>query len=364
MGAAGERYIWTVDDISERRAAAVALQESNRILEMALRDLQHAQNQVIQSEKMAALGQLVAGVAHEINTPIGAVKSSGRNITDALGGALDSLVGVLALLNPEEGVLFKELLQRAQQPRPPRSTREERSLTRSLAFALEVAGVDDSRHRAGILNALLQAEDVPHFLPLLRHPHSERIIDTLHDLAIVAGNAANINVAVDRVAKIVFALKSFAHFGESGEMVEADLREGLETVLTIYHNQIKQGTELVREYADIAPIRCLPDQLNQVWTNLVHNALQAMNYRGKLTIRLRRDGDEAVVSVIDTGCGIPDDIRDRIFDPFFTTKPPGEGSGLGLDIVNKIVALHAGRVVVESTVGVGTAFHIHLPYGD
>ena len=132
-------------------------------------------------------------------------------------------------------------------------------------------------------------------------------------------------------------------------------------MLTIYQNQIKSGIDLVRAYGDVPAVRCLPDELNQVWTNLVHNALQAMDHRGTLTIGLRRDGDDVRVSVTDTGCGIPDAIRARIFDPFFTTKPAGEGTGLGLDIVRKIVEKHAGRIDVDSEVGRGSTFTVILP---
>ena len=208
----------------------------------------------------------------------------------------------------------------------------------------------------------LQAHaDLDAVLPLLRHPEADAILDTAYGIATITTNADNINTAVDRVAKIIFALKSFSRFGGAQVWAEADLRDGLETVLTIYQNQIKSGVDLVRAYGDVPPVRCLPDELNQVWTNLVHNALQAMDHRGTLTIGLRRDGDDVRVSVTDTGCGIPDAIRARIFDPFFTTKPAGEGTGLGLDIVRKIVEKHGGRIDVESEVGRGSTFTVALP---
>jgi signal transduction histidine kinase len=144
-------------------------------------------------------------------------------------------------------------------------------------------------------------------------------------------------------------------------MVMSDVREGLETVLTIYQNQIKQNTELVRDYEDIPPVRCLPDELNQVWTNLIHNALQAMQHRGTLTLTIRRGSGEVIVGVGDSGSGIEPAIRERIFDAFFTTKPAGEGSGLGLDIVRKIIDKHGGRIELRSEVGAGTTFFVHLP---
>ena len=156
-------------------------------------------------------------------------------------------------------------------------------------------------------------------------------------------------------------MKSFSRFGGVQVWTPVDLREGLETVVTIYQNQIKHGTDLVREFEDVPPVTCLPDELNQVWTNLVHNALQAMDHKGTLTVGIRREGDAVAVAIGDTGCGIPEDIRARIFDAFFTTKPAGEGTGLGLDIVRKIVDKHQGRIDVESEVGRGTTFTVRLP---
>ena len=166
---------------------------------------------------------------------------------------------------------------------------------------------------------------------------------------------------MDRVAKIIFALKSFSRFGGVQVWTESDLREGLETVLTIYQNQIKHGIELVRSFEDLPPVRCLPDEINQVWTNLVHNALQAMDHKGTLTLGLRRNGDNALVSVTDTGCGMTPEVRARIFDAFFTTKPAGEGTGLGLDIVRKIIEKHGGKIDVASEVGRGSTFTVSLP---
>jgi signal transduction histidine kinase len=108
-------------------------------------------------------------------------------------------------------------------------------------------------------------------------------------------------------------------------------------------------------------VRCLPDELNQVWTNLIHNALQAMGRTGALTIGLRHEGGNALISIGDTGCGIPAELIERIFDPFFTTKPAGEGTGLGLDIVRKIVEKHGGSIVIHSEVGRGSTFTVSLP---
>ena len=327
----------------------------------ALSDLHEAEAHLVHSEKMAALGQLIAGVAHEINTPIGAIKSSGHNISEALDSALLDLPGLLVELDATHRVYFSALLKRASEPTAVLSTREERGIVREVTARLEALGVDQARHRAGLLVQLQSHTDLDAMLPLLRHPAVDRILDTAHGIASITTNADNINTAVDRVAKIIFALKSFSRFGGVQVWTPSDLREGLETVLTIYQNQIKHGIELVRQFEDLPPVRCLPDEINQVWTNLVHNALQAMDHKGTLTLGLRREGDNALVSVTDTGCGMTPQVRERIFDAFFTTKPAGEGTGLGLDIVRKIIEKHGGRILVDSEVGQGSTFMVSLP---
>jgi two-component system NtrC family sensor kinase len=327
----------------------------------ALEDQHQAEAQLVHSEKMAALGQLIAGVAHEINTPIGAIKSSGHNISDALDSALLGLPALLDDLDKTDRERFSALVERASKPKKMLSTREERAVVREVTTALEALGLKQARHHADMLVQLQSHTNLDQMLPLLRHPASERILDVAYGISTISTNAGNINTAVDRVAKIIFALKSFSRFGGVQVWTESDLAEGLETVLTIYQNQIKHGTELIRQFQEMPQVRCLPDEINQVWTNLIHNALQAMDYKGTLTISVRREGDEALVSVSDTGCGISPELQKRIFEPFFTTKATGEGTGLGLDIVRKIVEKHQGRINVESEVGHGSTFTVHLP---
>jgi PAS domain S-box-containing protein len=351
-----------IDDISDRKQAEQELTDANETLGRTLSDLRAAQGQIVQSEKMAALGQLIAGVAHEINTPIGAVKASGKNIADALNHALLNMPRLFRLLDEDDLRRFQDLIAHADTSTDVLSSREERAITREVTQKLEAEGIADARQTAGILVQLRAQTELTAYLPLLRHAECRLILDTAYSVATIVSNTANINTAVDRVSKIIFALKSFSRVDHAGEWIATDLRNGMETVLTIYQSQIRQGTELVRQFDAIEPLRCLPDELHQVWTNLIHNALQAMNHKGTLTIGIHRSGDEAVVSVGDSGSGIPPEIRDKIFDAFFTTKPAGEGSGLGLDIVKKIVDKHHGRIEVQSTVGVGTTFSIHLPY--
>lgn len=348
----------------ELEQRSTALSESHKTIEATLNDLRLTQNHLIQSEKMASLGQLVASVAHEINTPIGAVKSSGQNIAVALDRTLETLPVVLQILEQPFRDLFIQLIHHAKEANTLLTTREERSLRRELTKLLDEGGIEDAHHKADILIQLRAQSYLQDYFPLLRHPESDFIFGAAQNIASIINGTSNINSAVDRVSKIIFALKSFSRMNSTAEMTEAYLRDGIETILTIYQNQIKQGVELVCDYKEIGPLRCRPDELNQVWTNLIHNALQAMNYKGVLTINVYQEKENAVVSIGDTGCGIPLEIRQRIFEPFFTTKPQGEGSGLGLDITKKIVDKHQGWIEVDSVEGVGTTFRVYLPYSQ
>lgn len=355
--------IWVAYDISAQKAADAALQASLQRAEQALQELQAAQTQLIQHEKLASLGQLVANVAHEINTPIAAIKSSSSNLTEALGTSLVGLPALLRQLTDDLQQRFVALAEQAQSLRAPLSTREERVLVRQLNEVLTQAGVDEPRRSAAVLVQLGQTQLKPECLPLLLHPMRDQILRQAEAIATLNRSASTIALAVDRVGKIVFALKRFSRAEASGQAQATDLRESLETVLTLYQNQLREGIELQRDYeAETPPLLAWPDELHQVWSNLIHNALQAMNHRGRLGVCLRHERGFAVVSISDTGPGVPEALRERIFEPFFTTKAAGEGSGLGLDIVKRIVAKHGGHIELHSEPSEGTCFSIWLPY--
>ena len=347
---------------AQNAALIVQTELARKEAELAQKEVEHAQNQLQQADKMASLGQLVASVTHEINTPIGAISSSGQSITEALTDVAQLLPPLLLKLDEPSSELLVQILLQTNQSKPAMSSREERALVKSTTELLDQAGVDQARQKATLLVNLNAQSEIEKYLPLLQHPQSDAILEAVRNFASVQGNARNVNVAVERVTKIVKALKSFSHFNIGTEKIEANLVEGMETVLTIYQGQTKVGVEVVRNYEDIPMLTCFPDELNQVWTNLIHNALQAMNHEGTLTVGIKQDNGHAIVSVGDSGCGIPEDIRGKIFDVFFTTKPAGVGSGLGLDIVKKIIEKHHGRIELQSEVGVGTTFTVYLPY--
>jgi signal transduction histidine kinase len=271
----------------ERQTMVSKLEDANEELRTINRDLHEAQSQLVQSEKMASLGNLVAGIAHEINTPIGAVNS----MHDTLLRGVEKLRKHVVEDHDENEPEMKKLVK--------------------------VFTIIDEANRV-------------------------------------------INNGIARVTTIVKRLRSFARLDEA-EIKEADIEEGLEDTLILIHHEVKFDIEIVREYGKVGIISCYPGKLNQVFLNIIHNARQAMEKGGKITVKTRRDHEYVIVEISDTGCGIEKEHLPKIFDPGFTTKGVKVGTGLGLSISYKIIEEHFGRIEVESEIGKWTTFKIFLP---
>lgn len=332
----------------------------NSALEQAMAETLLAQRKLIQSEKMAALGQLVAGVAHEVNTPLAVIKASIGSMLKSYESILRDFSRLMRVLKARELILYLGLISSSSKIFL--TSREERELRQRLKNWFIEQDLALSSNTAEYLVEMGLPENLDRFMPLFRHPQAEFLIQTAHNTIMHEKNAEHIKVAADKADKIIFALKSHSRINLSDEKISIDLHENLETILTLYQNQIKQGVDVVKKYPEHKIlITGYPDELSQVWTNLIHNSLQAMKNTGEMIIEIQDNDPEFVqVTIADNGPGIPEDIREKIFTPFFTTKPAGEGSGLGLDITRKIVEKHQGKIEFESTVGKGTAFSIFL----
>ncbi|MBS4099513.1 MAG: PAS domain S-box protein [Sulfuricella sp.] len=289
-------------DTSQRKQAERDLQKSHAELRALNERLKDAQNQLLQSDKMASIGQLAAGVAHEINNPIGYVNSN----LSTLGKYLRDVFAMLDAYQQAEPLLAAD---------PATATR-----ITTLRDELDIEFL-----KGDAVDLMKESEE-----------------------------------GISRVKKIVQALKDFSHVDES-EWQWVDLHKGLESTLNVVWNEIKYKAEVVKEYGELPEVECLPSQLNQVFMNLLVNAAHAIEERGTITIRSGAQDQEVWVEIADTGKGIPPENLTRIFDPFFTTKPVGKGTGLGLSLSYSIVQKHHGRIDVESEVGRGTAFRIVLP---
>ena len=347
----------------ELSAVNGALSQTNQELLHTMAILKKTQAQLIESEKMAALGQLIAGITHEINTPFGAIRASIGNITESLKTILDDFLPFFQTLSWDEQSKFLNLLYTATATEANAMTsREERHLRKRLLDQLHEQGFEQADQYADML-ATAGIQDIQPHLTLLNHPERELILKMLYTVSGLGRNLKTIAVAAERTAKVVFALKTYTHHSYSAAMVQADIVQGIETVLTLYQNKIKNNVTIIRNYQEVPLIWCFPDELNQVWTNIIDNALYAMKYQGTLTIAVCEADGYLGINFTDTGPGIPPDIVAKIFNPFFTTKPPGEGSGMGLDIVKKIIEKHHGIAKLESVPG-KTSFSFYIPFNQ
>lgn len=338
------------------------LKQQTEELEAAIADLKQTQSQLVQSEKMRALGNLIAGVAHEINTPIGAINASVDNISRSLDAAIENLYILFTRLSEHELKAFLEVMNMIDRKKPPMVSKEKRYYKKLVKEKLDNAGFQETYTMTDHVIYLNLYEQVDQIIPLLNVENPEFILKSIRNIYSVRKNSENIKMAVDKASKVVYALKRFTHKDQGMAKELSNLKENIDMVLTLHHNRIKQGIDVIQNYDDDLPlINCYPDELVQVWNNLVSNAIQAMDIKGQLTITIKNLGERIQVSIADTGCGIPEEIHQKIFEPFFTTKKAGEGTGIGLELVLKIIEKHRGNLEFESKVGEGTTFTVTLP---
>ncbi|WES63223.1 PAS domain S-box protein [Microbacter sp. GSS18] len=375
-------YTGIIRDIAERKAAEEALRLSeqelreksdelgrkNTELQATLERIGQMQDQLVLQEKMASLGKLSAGMAHEINNPAAAAQRGAAQaiaIFSKLQQAQLSLgsLGVYEAKLKRLSRLDRLAEDRAREPLSisalDRSDRE-----MELEDWLDERGIDDSGELAPALVALgLTREGLDELEEGFTSDEFDVIAPWLGYKYMIYTLLAEITVGTNRIVELVKALKTYTYMDQA-PVQDVDVRAGLENTLIILHNKLKRGVTVMREYADDLPkIQAYASELNQVWTNLIDNAIDAMGGEGTLVVRAHRVDDWVEVQIQDDGPGIPAGNVSRIFDPFFTTKPPGEGTGLGLNIShNIIVQKHRGEITVTSEPG-ATCFCVRLPIG-
>jgi signal transduction histidine kinase len=318
-----------------------------------------------QQEKMAALGKISAGLAHELNNPAAAVRRAAVSLREAFASfrASAARLGAYAL-TPEQRKaipdLERELEERANAPSK-LDTLERSDCEQAIAECLERHGVQRVWELApALVDAGCEAE---WFEDIYAKFPAEVLPDLLARIAaslIIGGLMGEIENSSGRISDLVRAIKEYTYMDQGAEQ-EVDIHHGLESTLLILRHKLKHGVEVKLDFDRTLPKICAhASELNQVWTNLIDNAVDAMNGKGELRIRTAREIDRLVVEVADNGPGIPPELRDRVFEPFFTTKGVGQGTGLGLEMAARIVHEHSGEITVESVPG-DTRFRVSLP---
>ncbi len=348
--------------IDEIRKKNKLIEEQKITLEQAFVELQEAQAQLISAEKMAALGQLIAGIAHEINNPIGAIKASNDNLSilmEEMNLSSEAFLGKWKTEADEFKEIYKTLVHNINIDAQLQIQKEFRKLKRDFTAwisSFEVKNADILADKLLELGYSLKDERVIKFIT---SQEGEYLFENIYLRLMVMKNIKNIRIAVDKSSKMMFALKNYARMKNDTPRTKMSIRETIETVLTIYQNYFRE-VEIIRNYHTDIAIYCYPEELFHLWTNLILNALQAMKFKGKIEIGIQEIHDKICIEITDDGPGIPIEIQNRIFDPFFTTKPVGEGTGLGLDISKKIIQRHSGSIQLQSQPG-RTTFQIFLP---
>lgn len=278
-------------------------------LTKAYEELKESQAQLVHAEKMSSLGELVAGISHEINTPLWYLLSNATLLKERLEH-FDAFAA-------EAGRLLEQL----------RNGRQDRD-----AFVASLRAMDRQLNKDGLRDDLEESADL--------------LNDSIEGL--------------EQLAEMAQSLKDFSRL-DRASVGEFNVNDGLDKSLLIAKNVLKHKVTVQRDYGEVPTVRCAPSQINQVFLNLIKNAADAIEDEGTITITTRHEGDHVLIGIADTGCGIPDEVMAKIRDPFFTTKDVGSGTGLGLSIVDKIITAHMGELIIESEPGRGSLFTVKLP---
>jgi signal transduction histidine kinase len=347
------------------RELLMACPEMRSLLLPALTERRTAEYAIeMQQQKLAALGKLAAGLAHELNNPAAAAGRSAQNLTRLLSDVESLCCNLLqcVMSQNEGGVKLKTLCEIASAEAPQLDPLTRSDCEQEMGEWLSGHAVPDAWEAAASLVAGGVTRDkLEAVAKRVTAPHLTKVLMWVAKDVEMRLLCRELEQSTSRITDLVGAMKSYSYMDRAPAKAPTDLRQGLDTTLTILKHKLKKkNVDVRRDYGEIPPVPAFGGELNQVWTNLIDNAIDAVPKGGHITIRSAREGDQAMVEIQDDGPGIPPELRSKIFEPFFTTKEVGQGTGLGLDTTFRIVRDHRGDIRFESEPG-QTRFRVYLP---
>ncbi len=346
--------------IAQLQQTETDLKSKTEALQYSLQELERTQSDLINKERLSTLGVLIAGIAHEINTPLGAIKASGENLKALFSSGLIELI---PQVNPSDLETAMQLFKAASFINV--STVEERKLVQQLSVEIGQLGIDarpaQKYARSFVQMGVYTIDETSR--GILLSDGADIILQLALNLVLIFKSIQTTTISADQGSKVVRALNTFAHGNLASTATEFNLHENIETVVTIFWNKIKQGSTVELNIPKDVTLFGLAEEMTQVWTNIINNALHASGNSCSIRFDYRETENDKIIEVSNNGPQIPPSIIDRIFDPFFTTKSRGEGTGLGLNIVHGIIEKHKGTIRCESDAR-STTFIITLPLNE
>jgi len=357
-------YARGLEDLVAKRTgeledANAELVGKNKELSNALSELTTMQDRLVETRRVAALGQLVAGIAHQLNTPLGAISSANRSLGDEIDRHVSRIAAEFVGMDRDDVALLEELLE---------VSAEAEHLIDFALLRVRRREIHESLQKAGYANSAELAETIveaklyglgARLDEILANKRIAGILTIVQAVATVRTSAMVVATASEKAANVIRALRVYLGQAPGEQTTGLLVCAEIEAVLGLFRHLTRSGVELVTRFDRTCRVRGRRDQLDLVWMNLIDNALQAMDGRGRLEIVVERRGSDVLISIADNGPGIPPAYRARIFDPFFTTKPQGGGMGLGLNTAKKIIEDHGGGIHFESAEG-RTVFVVRL----